>query len=91
MTNKGGVATCDGAVLELSGVEVGKNVSVGGTATVVTREEGAELSDTVGVGYLDTTEESGVDVGWVSETGTVIGGGDTRVDTSGVAVPVTSN
>ena len=59
---------------------MGRTVDVSSTASVVAGEDGAELHDTVGVGLLDTAEESGVQVGGVAGV-TVAGGSHARVDT----------
>jgi hypothetical protein len=76
----------EGTVAVLGGVLVDHQVDVGGTGGVVTGEGGLELSDTVGVGLLDTTEEGVVNVGLIGGV-TVARGNDTGVDTGGVAVP----
>lgn len=57
-----------------------------GAAGVVTGDEGLEEGDAVVVGLLDATEESSVEVGGVAGGVAVAVGGDTRVDTGGVAV-----
>lgn len=52
----------------------------------MTGEESLELSYTFGVGWLETAEESGVDVGGIS--GVTVSGGDyTTVYTGRIAVP----
>jgi hypothetical protein len=56
------------------------------TAGVVAGNDGLVLSDTVGVGLDDATEESVVEVVQVVGV-TVARGRDARIDTSGVAVP----
>lgn len=55
-------------------------MDVGSTAGVVTGESGLEVNNTVGVTFLDTTEESGVDVQRVGGV-TVTAGDNSRVDT----------
>lgn len=58
----------------------GRTVNVGGSAGVMTREDGLELQDAVLVGFLQTTKEGGVQVGGVVGVA-VAAGRDTRVDT----------
>jgi hypothetical protein len=53
---------------------------VDSAAGIVTRDNGVELSNTVSVGSLDSTESGGVET-------TLARSRDTRVDTSGIAVP----
>lgn len=81
---RGGSATV-GAVAEDGAVEVSQDVDVGGTAGVVTWEDGGELGDTVILGGLETTEEGGVDVRGVRAV-TVAACDNAGVDTGGVAV-----
>lgn len=50
------------------------------TASVVTRDNGVKLSNTIGVGGLNTTEAGRIET-------TLSTGRDTRVNTSGIAVP----
>lgn len=78
----------DGAVgADNSGVGiVAQNVNVGSTTGVVTGDDGLELSYAVDVGGLDAAEEGVLDVGHIVLVA-VTRGGDSRVDTSGVAVP----
>lgn len=55
-------------------------MDVGSTAGVVTGESGLEVNNTVGVTFLDTAEEGGVDVQCVGGV-TVAAGDNSRVDT----------
>lgn len=80
------VSTSIGTVLVLSAVEVGEDVDVSGTRSVVAGEEGQELSHTLLVSRLKTAQESVVEVGCVAAV-TVTGCDDSRVNTGGVAVP----
>lgn len=80
------VVHAQGLVGEQSGVGVDHDVDVGGTAGVVTGEDGLELSNTIIVGQLDTTQPGVVDVGLVGAV-TVAAGNNTGVDTGRVAVP----
>lgn len=84
----GEVAVKDGEVAAHDGVVgvVGQDVDVSGTAGIMPWEDGFKLHDAVGVGLLDSTEESGVEVGLVVRIA-VARGGHARVDTSRVAVP----
>lgn len=59
---------------------IGRTVNVSSTAGVVAGEDGVELYDTIGVGLLDTAEESGVQVGGIAGVA-VAGGSHARVDT----------
>lgn len=52
----------------------------------MTGEESLELSDTFGVGWLETTEESGVDVGGIGGVA-VSRGNNTTVYTGRIAMP----
>ena len=74
----------DRVVGEHGRVDVHHDVDMVGATGVVTREEGFELGDAVGVGLLETAEEGGVQVGGV--TVAVPAGGDAGVDACGVAV-----
>lgn len=78
---QGAVGADDGGV----GV-VGEDVNVSGTASVVTREGGFELDDTVDVGLLQSAVEGVVEVRSVVGV-SVSAGGNARVDASAVAVP----
>jgi hypothetical protein len=69
-----------------SGVGVGHDVDVGGSAGVVTGEDGLELGNTITVGLLDASEPGVVDVGLVRAI-TVAACDNTGVNTSGIAVP----
>lgn len=61
-------------------------MDVGGSAGVMTREKGQELTDTILVGLLNATQESLVDVAQVGRIAVTLGV-DTGVDTSRVTVP----
>lgn len=78
-TEKGTVGTNDGVI----GV-VGEDVNVGSTTSVVTWDDRLELSNTVDVGLLDTTEEGRIEVASVILVA-VARCKDTGVHTSGVA------
>lgn len=80
------VVHAQGLVGEQRGVGVNHDVDVGGTAGVVAREDGLELSNTIIVGQLDTTQPGVVDVGLVGAV-TVAAGNNTGVDTGRIAVP----
>lgn len=86
LTDVSDVTAGDGVVLQLGSTDVGNDVDVGGSAAVVTGEHGLELSDTLGIGLLDTTEEGLVEVGVVIAV-TIARVLDTGVNTGGVAVP----
>lgn len=55
-------------------------MNVSSTAGVVTREDGLELNNTIGVARLDSTKESVVQVAGVRRV-TVSAGADSGVDT----------
>lgn len=84
----GVVAAQEGAVGTDGGVVgvVGEHVDVGGTSSVVARENGLELSDTVCIGLLNTAEESRLEVGSIV-TVSVAPSSDATVNTGRVTVP----
>jgi hypothetical protein len=84
----GGVAAEQGAVSADGGVVgvVYKHVDVGGTSGVVAWEDGLELGDTVGIGLLDTAEESGFEVRSIVAVSVALSS-DAAVNPGGVAVP----
>lgn len=80
---EGGVE--DGAVLADGGVVVEEGVNVRGTAGVVASEDGVELSDTLLVGGLESTQPGLVQDAGVGRVAVAVVGG-AGVDTGGVAV-----
>lgn len=68
----------------ISGVSI--TVDMGGTAGIVTGEDGLHVDNTVLVTGLDTAEPGSVEVGSVRGV-TVAAGNNAGVDTGGVAVP----
>lgn len=79
-------AASQGVVGQDSGVQVNNHVVVSGTAVVVTGEDGLELDDTIGITLGHTTQEGGVEVGSVGSVAVALGH-ETRVHSSGIAVP----
>lgn len=65
LSDVGDISTIVCAVRVRCSVEVSKNVDVGGSASIVTWEQGGELCNTLSVGWLETTEEGLVDVGQI--------------------------
>jgi hypothetical protein len=61
-------------------------MDVGGSAGIMTREKGQELTDTILVGLLNAAQESLVDVAQVGRIAVTLGI-DTGVDASRVTVP----
>lgn len=80
------VATGEGVVRQHMSICVGNDVNMGSATRVVTREQSLELSNTVRVGLLNTAQESLVQVGGIVAVA-VHGALNSRVDTSGIAVP----
>lgn len=87
LTDVRDIATCIGAVLELGAVEVDHDMSVSCATSIVPWEESGELSDTIGVGGLETAEEGVVQVRGIQGTDSISAGDNAGVDTGGVAVP----
>lgn len=85
LANVGNSSAPVGSVGVRGAVEVRKNVDVVRTACVMTREEGGKLSDSGGIGGLQTSEESLIDVGGVGALAIAVSD-NTGVDTGGVTV-----
>lgn len=79
-------AASQGVVGQYSRVQVDNHVVVGSTAIVVTREDGLELDDTVGITLGHSTQEGGVEVGRVGSVAVAFSY-ETGIDSSCIAVP----
>jgi hypothetical protein len=86
LANVGRGSTDDSAVGSLGSVLVNDDVQVSSAASIVARELGGELDNTISVRLLEATESSVVQVAGVCAV-TVHVGFDTGVDTSGVGAP----
>lgn len=86
LSNVGDVSSSIGTVLIGSSVEMGEDVEVGGSAGVMTWEEGGKLCDSLVRGWLKLSHEGGVQVAEVGRV-SVTAGDNTRVNTGGVACP----
>lgn len=80
------VSASIGTVLIGCAVEVGEDVEVGGSAGVVTWEEGGELGDSLIRCRLELSQECGVQVAEVGRV-SITAGDNTGVDTCGIAGP----
>lgn len=81
----GDVAACVGTVGKNGPADVCNDVNMSGTTGVVTREEGLELCDTIGVSWLQAAKEGVVQISGVGRVAVAITN-DTTVYTSGVCV-----
>lgn len=80
------MTTSEGVVWQNGRANMGDDVDVGGAAVVVTRKDGLELSNSLFVGLLNTTQKGLVEISRVISV-SVHRAVDTGVDAGGVAVP----